>query len=132
MVTQFGRLIGTPAYMSPEQVGANAWDIDTRCDVYSLGALLYELLTGRTPLSFERLDKMPLDEVMRIIREEEPIKPSKRDSGAFEENRQTATHFGAETKKLKTQLRESHLSVIVAILIKTYTRAKAASSPDCP
>src|SRR5262249_14402119 len=76
--TQFAQMIGTPLYMSPEQAGMSGLDIDTRCDIYSLGALLYELLTGTTPFDGERLKRVGYDELRRIIREEEPPKPSTR------------------------------------------------------
>lgn len=74
--TQFSQLIGTPQYMSPEQAGLGVLDIDTRSDVYSLGALLYELLTGSTPIARESLDSAGYDEMRRIIREDEPRRPS--------------------------------------------------------
>jgi WD40 repeat protein/serine/threonine protein kinase len=78
MFTQFGTLVGTLEYMSPEQAGMSQLGIDTRSDVYSLGVLLYELLTGTTPLERSRLREVAFDELLRIIREEEPLKPSTR------------------------------------------------------
>src|SRR5262249_33984214 len=69
--TRFTQLVGTPLYMSPEQAGQSGLDIDTRTDIYALGVLLYELLTGTTPFDSERLRKADFDEVRRIIREEE-------------------------------------------------------------
>ena len=78
LFTRFEQMIGTPAYMSPEQAALSGLDIDTRSDIYSLGVLLYELLTGVTPFDRETLAKAALDEIRRMIRETEPPKPSTR------------------------------------------------------
>ncbi len=78
MFTAFGQIVGTLEYMSPEQAKLNQLDIDTRSDIYSLGVVLYELLTGTTPLDRQRLRSAAWDEMLRIIREEEPPKPSTR------------------------------------------------------
>ena len=78
IVTHFAQMIGTPLYMSPEQAELSSPDIDTRSDVYSLGVLLYELLTGTTPFDRERMGEVSYDELRRIIQEEEPPRPSTR------------------------------------------------------
>lgn len=78
LFTNFAQLIGTPLYMSPEQAELSGLDVDTRSDIYLLGVLLYELLTGTTPFHKDRLKQAGYDEMRRIIREEEPPKPSTR------------------------------------------------------
>ncbi len=78
VITELGQFMGTPAYMSPEQAELSGLDIDTRSDIYSLGVLLYELLTGRTPFEAKELLQAGLDEMRRRIREEEPMRPSTR------------------------------------------------------
>jgi serine/threonine protein kinase/tetratricopeptide (TPR) repeat protein len=76
--TSFGAVVGTPLYMAPEQVGINVLDVDTRTDIYALGVILYELLTGTTPISRLRLGEAAWEEIRRLIQEEEPPRPSLR------------------------------------------------------
>ncbi len=81
MFTRFGQIVGTLEYMSPEQAQFNNRDIDTRSDIYSLGAILYEILAGEPPFEREKIKSQALDETLRMIREDEPTRPSTRLSG---------------------------------------------------
>src|SRR6058998_2500685 len=83
LFTQYGTLVGTLEYMSPEQAEMSALGVDTRSDIYSLGVLLYELLTGSTPLTHKRMKEAAYGEILRMIKEDEAPKPSTRltDSG---------------------------------------------------
>ena len=82
LFTEHGQIVGTLEYMSPEQAEVNGLDLDTRTDIYSLGVLAYELLTGSTPLERKRARSAALDEILRLIREEDPPRPSNRLSDA--------------------------------------------------
>ncbi len=82
LYTAHGVMVGTPLYMSPEQAEFNNLDVDTRTDIYSLGVILYELLTGTTPLDRQRFKEAAWQEVVRLIKEEEPSKPSAKLSGS--------------------------------------------------
>jgi signal transduction histidine kinase len=104
LFTNFAQMIGTPLYMSPEQAELSSTDIDTRSDIYSLGVLLYELLTGSTPVSKEQLQRAAFDEIRRIIREDEPPRPSNRISTA-ESAPSIAAHRHTEPAKLARLVR---------------------------
>src|SRR5262249_47765317 len=99
LLTGLGAVVGTLEYMSPEQAELNPLDIDTRADIYALGVVLYELLTGTTPLQRSRLKEAALLEVLRLIREEEPPGRSTRRGGA-EDWADTAARGGREPGKL--------------------------------
>lgn len=92
LFTEFRQLVGTPEYMSPEQAEFSGLDVDVRTDIYSLGVLLYELLTGTTPFDAKQLRSASFDEICRIIRESEPLKPSTRLSRLGGELAQVAKH----------------------------------------
>jgi serine/threonine protein kinase len=121
LFTQFAQMVGTPLYMSPEQAQMGGIDVDTRSDVYSLGVLLYELLTGSTPFDRQRLGKAALDEVRRIIREEEPPKPSTRLSTAAAVPSITAGR-GLELRRLSGAVRGELDWIVMKALEKDRAR----------
>ncbi len=103
MFTGFGQIVGTLAYMSPEQAQFNQEDIDTRCDIYSLGAILYEILVGEPPFDRGKINTQALGETLRMIREDEPTKPSTKLSAIGQPGQNTSGHSSA--KKLGLALR---------------------------
>jgi eukaryotic-like serine/threonine-protein kinase len=105
LFTQMGHFVGTPGYMSPEQADPGVKDIDTRTDVYSLGAILYLLLAGAQPLDSKTGERLPLDELLRRLREEEPPSPSTRVSGDRNTPGATAAARGTVPKQLAALLR---------------------------
>jgi serine/threonine protein kinase len=127
--TAFEMLIGTPAYMSPEQAALTSGDVDTRTDIYSLGVLLYELLTGTTPFDTRELLKAGLDEVRRVIREEEPVRPSTRLSttvGADLVN--VSKHHGREVPRLIREMRGDLDWMVMKALEKDRARRFATAN----
>ncbi len=122
LFTEFRQFIGTPAYMSPEQAEMSGLDVDTRSDVYSLGVLLYELLTGTTPLDSRRLRRVGYSEIQRIIREEEPHKPSARISTMGGEATTAAEHRRTDLPGLTKILRGDLDWIVMMALEKDRTR----------
>jgi len=121
--TQLHQFIGTPAYMSPEQAEMSGLDIDTRSDIYSLGVLLYELLTGKTPFDVQELMAQGVDAMRRTIREKEPAKPSTRlDTLEGEELATTAKRRAVESSKLARLLRGDLDWIVMKCLEKDRTR----------
>ncbi len=119
--TEFGQVVGTLEYMSPEQAELNQLDVDTRSDIYSLGVLLYELLTGTTPLERKRLCAAAFDEMLRMIREEEPPKPSTRLS-TTNEVASIAANRGLEPKQLSGLMRGELDWIVMKTLEKDRSR----------
>ncbi len=122
LFTEYNQFIGTPAYISPEQAEMSGLDVDTRSDIYSLGVLLYELLTGTTPLDSQQLRKVAHTELQRMIREEEPHKPSVRISTLGKAATAAAEHRRTDLSGLARVLRGDLDWVVMKALEKDRTR----------
>jgi serine/threonine protein kinase len=128
LFTEFGQVVGTIEYMSPEQAQFNQLDIDTRSDIYSLGVLLYELLTGQPPLERQRLRTAALDEILRIIREEEPPKPSTRISILGRDGTKVSQQRGTDVKGLGRMVRGDVDLIVMMALEKNRERRYQTAS----
>lgn len=122
LFTEFRQLIGTPEYMSPDQAEISGLDVDTRTDIYSLGVLLYELLTGTTPFDAKTLRKAPYGEIQRIIREEEPPRPSTRVETLAAQGSGLLRHYTVEPTALSKLIRGDLDWIVMKAMEKDRTR----------
>jgi serine/threonine protein kinase/WD40 repeat protein len=128
LFTQYGQIVGTLEYMSPEQAELNQLDVDTRSDIYSLGVLLYELLTGTTPLTKGQLRQAAFTEMLRLIREAEPERPSTRLSRSGEALATLSAQRRCEPEKLPRLLRGELDWIVLRCLEKERTRRYATAA----
>jgi hypothetical protein len=129
LFTSYAQLMGTPAYMSPEQMELSGLNLDTRSDIYSLGVLLYELLTGRTPFDTTDLLKLGVEELRRTVREQEPLSPSaKLQTLNKEELTKTARRRQIEGPRLVSQLHGDLDWIVLKCLEKDRTRRYATAN----
>jgi WD40 repeat protein/predicted Ser/Thr protein kinase len=126
--TQHGALIGTPLYMSPEQSGGRDQDVDTRSDIYSLGVLLYEILVGELPFEPEQKGSVVFSEMLRLIRDVDPARPSARLSGLGDLGRDAATKRRTDIRSLRRQLRGGLDWIVMKALEKDRVRRYASCS----
>ncbi len=122
LFTMFGGVIGTLQYMSPEQAGASQLDVDTRSDIYSLGVLLYELLTGTTPLEKERIQQVGWEMIMKLIRDEQPPKPSTKISESHKAIDGIAIHRGCAANTIGSLVAGDLDCIVMKALEKDRTR----------
>lgn len=128
LFTQFRQLVGTPLYMSPEQAERSGVDVDTRTDIYSLGVLLYEILTGKTPLDPKKLNSAAWAELQRMIVDEEPSKPSILVSSAIGEMSEVAKARATDPGRLGNLLRGDLDWIVLKALEKERSRRYGSAS----
>jgi WD40 repeat protein/serine/threonine protein kinase len=128
LFTGFAQIVGTPLYMAPEQAALSDVDVDTRSDVYSLGVLLYELLTGTTPFDKGRLKELSLEELRRIIREEEPPRPSTRLSTVAQAAVTASANCQGDPRKLSRLVRGELDWIVMKALEKDRSRRYESAS----